>query len=383
MGQVESYVAQNESRNRGPNHNEKDSRVCKKYKAMLEFVFGWSEASKCKKMIKRAHSRLNELKNKRRCMVKQLRDDTEKHIKVGEFEIAFERVDQLYKDECIIAVYDLLAQFCERIFFHLSYIRRNRECPKEVMEAISSLMFASARGFPELLAIRKLFSNRYGETLETEAVNLLPGNHVNIQIIEKLSIQKVSNEVKHKLLKEISEKVVQATPLVDEFTSKQINKSNANQAASVNRTKQIAHIDLDDESTSDSSTIDIYEDIREFKSSLNKGSDQRGFVFKSSPHRIVEDIDMEKFQISTGRCSVSSVNENNMPHSGHEKTMERGMSMPCERSTTPLHDDILRKSYSLPPSSPHVHPKLPDCDVIEATFMALKRQNSLNRKSVS
>ena len=53
------------------------------------------------------------------------------------------------------------------------------------MEAISSLIFASARcrrDFPELLAIRRLFSNRYGETLETEAVNLLPGNHVNIQV---------------------------------------------------------------------------------------------------------------------------------------------------------------------------------------------------------
>ena len=43
-----------------------------------------------------------------------------------------------------------------------------------------------------------------------------------IQIIEKLSIKKVSNEVKYKLFKEISEKVVQATPSVDEFTSKQV-----------------------------------------------------------------------------------------------------------------------------------------------------------------
>ncbi|GJX47356.1 RNA-directed DNA polymerase, eukaryota [Tanacetum coccineum] len=287
------------------------------------------------------------------------------------------QVDQVYKDECIVAVYDLLAQFCERIFFRLSHIRRNKNRHKDVMEAISSLIFASARcrDLPELLDIRRLFSGLYGERLETEAVNLLPGNHVNIQIIEKLSIDKVSDEVKCKLLKEISKKVVQATPLVDEYTSKLINKSNMNQAVLANTTKQIAHIDLtvnphdldnDSESTSDSSTKDIYEDIQEFKSPLNKGSDQRGFLFISSPHQITDNIDIEK----------------NMPLSGHEKTMERGTSMPCKRSTTPLHEKSLNKSYSLPPSSPHVHPKLPDYDVIQATFVALKKQNVLNRKQL-
>ncbi|GKD88317.1 IST1-like protein [Tanacetum coccineum] len=219
-----------------------------------------------KKAIEKAHCRLNELKTKRCWIVNHLRNDMEKLIKLGESETAFERADQVYKDEGMIVVYELLALFCEHISFHLSRIRRKKNCPKEVMEAVSSLMFASARckDLPELLHIRRLFTSRYGKSLETKA---LSGNRVNIQIIEKLSIEKVSNEVKCKLLKEISD--------------------------------------------------------------LN----QRGFLFVSSPL------------------------------SGHEKTMERGMSMPCKRSATmPLDDKSLKKSYSLPPAyaPPHIHPKLPD-----------------------
>ena len=129
-------------------------------------------------------------------------------------------------------------------------------------------------------------------------------------------------------------------------------------------------LDFIDNDTEDSSAKYIYEDFEEFNAPLSKGtSDQRGFLF------MIDDVDMEKFRIC---CSVlSSVNEKNMPR---EKTMERGISLPCKRSTTtPLPEKRLQKSYSLPP---HVHPKLPDYDVIHATFTALKGQNLLKRNQL-
>ncbi|KAF5786112.1 putative vacuolar protein sorting-associated protein Ist1 [Helianthus annuus] len=174
---------------------------------MFDLMFGWRKASQCKKLMKKLRCRLSLLKNKRCCIVKQLRNDVAQLIKHGHHQTAFHRVDEIYKDECIIAVYDLLAHFCEFLSHQLPYIRRSRDCPNDINEAISSIIFASARcgELPELLRIRKLFSQRYGERFEARALDLLPGNLVNFQIRENLSmISKVPNQVKYKLVEEIT-----------------------------------------------------------------------------------------------------------------------------------------------------------------------------------
>lgn len=59
-----------------------------------------------------------------------------------------------------------------------------RDCPNDINEAVSSLIFASARfgDLPELLTVRKLFGERYGQRFTNVAVKLLPGNLVNRQV---------------------------------------------------------------------------------------------------------------------------------------------------------------------------------------------------------
>lgn len=103
----------------------------------------------------------------------------------------------------------------------------------EINEAVSSLVFASARcgELRELLSIRELFGQRYGQPYVTSVLQLLPGNLVNLQVSiishflislyfsflhynnsqiletqikEKLSITSVSEDVKYRLLDEIS-----------------------------------------------------------------------------------------------------------------------------------------------------------------------------------
>ncbi|XWS68614.1 hypothetical protein CRYUN_Cryun04dG0105600 [Craigia yunnanensis] len=105
-----------------------------------------------------------------------------------------------------MAVYDLLGHYCEFVDIQLSYIRRHKDCPNDINEAVSSLIFASARctDLPELPAIRKLFGERYGQRFATAAVELLPGNLVNREIKEKLSIKSVSDDVKYRLIDEIA-----------------------------------------------------------------------------------------------------------------------------------------------------------------------------------
>ncbi|KAE8664071.1 LOB domain-containing protein 41-like [Hibiscus syriacus] len=173
---------------------------------MFDIFFGWRKASKCKKLVKRVQCRLKLLKNKRFTIVKQLREDLAQLIKLGYEETAFNRAEQLLKDENLMAVYDMLDQFCEFINIQLSYIRRNKDCPNDINEAVSSLIFASARcaELPELTAIRKLFGERYGHRFATSAVELLPGNLVNREIQEKLSVKSVSDDSKFLLMDEIT-----------------------------------------------------------------------------------------------------------------------------------------------------------------------------------
>ncbi|XP_039044578.1 uncharacterized protein LOC120184086 [Hibiscus syriacus] len=156
---------------------------------MFDIFFGWRKASKCKKLVKRVQCRLKLLKNKRFTIVKQLREDLAQLIKLGYEETAFNRAEQLLKDENLMAVYDMLDQFCEFINIQLSYIRRNKDCPNDINEAVSSLIFASARcaELPELTAIRKLFGERYGHRFATSAVELLPGNLVNREVVHLIS----------------------------------------------------------------------------------------------------------------------------------------------------------------------------------------------------
>ena len=60
-----------------------------------------------------------------------------------------------------------------------------RDRPNDINEAVSSLIYASARcgDLPELLVIRKLFGERYGQKFALTAVELLPGNLVNREVI--------------------------------------------------------------------------------------------------------------------------------------------------------------------------------------------------------
>ncbi|KAL5708718.1 hypothetical protein ACHQM5_019484 [Ranunculus cassubicifolius] len=172
---------------------------------MLEFLFGWRKASRCKKLIRRVQCRLKLLKNKRDSIVRQVKQDVVQLIKSGHQECAISRIEQLHKDQNIKAVYDLLDNFCEFIIINLSYIRKHRDCPNDINEAVSSLLYASARcgDLPELIKLRKIFGDRYGQKFAMNAVELLNGNLVNRQMIENLCVKSLQEDLKLNLLKEI------------------------------------------------------------------------------------------------------------------------------------------------------------------------------------
>ncbi|KAJ8420677.1 hypothetical protein Cgig2_011132 [Carnegiea gigantea] len=116
----------------------------------------------------------------------QLSEDIAQLLKSGQEQIAFSRLEQLYKDENTISVYEL-------------------DLPNDINEAISTLIFASARcgDLPELSLIRKLFGQRYGRKFATTAVEFQPGNLVNFQVKDKLTPQTIPETLKSRLLNQI------------------------------------------------------------------------------------------------------------------------------------------------------------------------------------
>lgn len=187
---------------------------------MLDMLFGWRKANKCKRLIRKVQCRLKLLKNKRCTIVRQLRDDVAQLLKQGHFQTALDRVEHVFKDETLVAVYDLLDQFCEFIIINLPYIRKNKDCPNDINEAASTIIFVSARlgELPELLSLRKLFGERYGQRFTNVALQLLPGNLVNRQMQEKVCLKKVPDEVKSRLVTEIARSNFQSEPLLIEYS---------------------------------------------------------------------------------------------------------------------------------------------------------------------
>ena len=59
-----------------------------------------------------------------------------------------------------------------------------RECPNELNEAVSSLLFAASRcgEMPELQKIRRMFTSRFGKEFATRAVELCTNCGVNPKV---------------------------------------------------------------------------------------------------------------------------------------------------------------------------------------------------------
>ncbi|MED6108713.1 hypothetical protein PIB30_026686, partial [Stylosanthes scabra] len=111
-------------------------------------------------------------------------------------DIALNKAEQLIQDNSVISAYDMLDYYCDLILKKLPFIRRHKEWPHDVNEAVSSLIFASARcgNIPELKVLRKLFRQRYGDQFVTAALELFPGNLVNQQLKEILVVDEKARD---------------------------------------------------------------------------------------------------------------------------------------------------------------------------------------------
>ncbi|KAH7519846.1 hypothetical protein FEM48_Zijuj08G0080600 [Ziziphus jujuba var. spinosa] len=163
-------------------------------------------ASKCKTAAKMAVARIKLLRNKREVVVKQMRRDVALLLQSGQDATARIRVEHVIREQNVLAANEFLELFCDLVVARLSIIAKQRECPADLKEGISSLIFAALRcsEIPELVALRDIFEKKYGRDFVSAAADLRPNCGVNRMLIDKLSVRTPSGEVKLKIMKEIA-----------------------------------------------------------------------------------------------------------------------------------------------------------------------------------
>ncbi|KAF5183064.1 Ist1-like protein [Thalictrum thalictroides] len=162
--------------------------------------------SQSKTCLNLAISRIKLLQNKRQLQLNQMRKEIAQFLQTGQESIARIRVEHVIREMNMQAAYDILELFCEFVYARVPILESQRDCPRELQEAIASIIFAAPRcsDLPELLQVRNLFTSKYGKEFTSAASELRPDSSVNRAIIEKLSIKAPSAEAKLSLLKEIA-----------------------------------------------------------------------------------------------------------------------------------------------------------------------------------
>ncbi|KAG5523009.1 hypothetical protein RHGRI_034977 [Rhododendron griersonianum] len=164
------------------------------------------KAPKLKTLASLAIARIPILKNLHTVRCSHARSDVVQLLNLGYPDRALLRVELVIREQNMLDVLDIVEKYCHLLIEGFVLVENNRECPEELNEAISSLIFAASRcrELPELQEIRMIFSSRYGNEFVDRAIELRNNCRVNLEIIQKLSKRQASLETRKKLLKQIA-----------------------------------------------------------------------------------------------------------------------------------------------------------------------------------
>ncbi|KAJ0248032.1 Regulator of Vps4 activity in the MVB pathway protein [Hirschfeldia incana] len=202
----------------------------KKLDALLGRSF---KTNKFKSLLNLALTRLSILKNQRQVRCTQATSDVTELLKLGHHENAYHRVEQVIKDQNSLDVLFFIHGYFTLLIDRVHLFEHNRDCPDEILEAVSSLLFAASRigEFPELQEIRNVLISRFGKDLAARSIELRHNCGVNPKIIQKLSTRHPPREIRMKVLKEIAAennivlKLEDASSTSTERTSSDVSKA--------------------------------------------------------------------------------------------------------------------------------------------------------------
>ncbi|KAL1807762.1 hypothetical protein ACET3Z_024752 [Daucus carota] len=182
---------------------EAQTAMGKKIDALLGRTF---KVSKFKPAINLAISRIYVLKNQRRARMSVAQSDVIELLKLGQNKRALIRVEQVIKEQNMLDVFVIIEGYCHLLIERLNLVEKEKGCPEELEEAVSSLIYASTRcgEFPELQEIRAMFTSCFGREFTARAVDLRNNCRVDSKVVAKLSTRRPDLESRMKVLKEIA-----------------------------------------------------------------------------------------------------------------------------------------------------------------------------------
>ncbi|OWM89363.1 uncharacterized protein LOC116201894 [Punica granatum] len=164
------------------------------------------KVSKCKPLLSLALTRLTVLKAQRQARTSNSRSDVLHLLQLGHHERALLRVEQVVREQNMLDAYLMMESYCNLLIERVNLIEQEKECPGELKEAVSTLIYASSRcgEFPELLEIRAVIQSHFGKEFVARAIELRNNCGVNTKMIQKMSTLHPSLESRTKLLREIA-----------------------------------------------------------------------------------------------------------------------------------------------------------------------------------
>ncbi|CAL4966774.1 unnamed protein product [Urochloa decumbens] len=156
--------------------------------------------NKCKHAFKCIRTRMAPIRRKKHAMIRFLKKDVADLLANGLDTHAFGRMDGLIVELNHACCYDMIEEFCDYIGKQLGSLQKQRECPPETREAVSTLIFAAARfpDLPELCDLRHIFTERYGNFVEP---------FVSFEFVRKLDSTEFTNEDKLQVMQSIAEEL--------------------------------------------------------------------------------------------------------------------------------------------------------------------------------
>ncbi|CAA7400856.1 unnamed protein product [Spirodela intermedia] len=173
----------------------------------LESWLGRSfKATKLRSYLGITITRLSVLRNQRRVRWEQARCDVAEFLRQGQHERALLRTDHIIKEQNMLDAFDMVESYCHILSERADLLESHRECPEELRETISSLVFADSRcgQLPELHEVRSILASRLGKEFVSSAVELRNSCGVNPTIIQKLSTKQPTVEMKWKVVKDMA-----------------------------------------------------------------------------------------------------------------------------------------------------------------------------------
>lgn len=163
-------------------------------------------ATKFRPLLNLALTRLTILTNQRRVKRSHAHSDVLQLLQLPNHHRALLRVETLIQDQNVLDAYALIEAYLNLLIERTSLLEQQRECPEELKEAVSGLIFAASRcgDFPELHEIKSIFTTRFGKEFTARAVELRNNCGVSPLFMQKLSTRQPNLDSKMDMLKAIA-----------------------------------------------------------------------------------------------------------------------------------------------------------------------------------